>query len=547
MATRTSGFDIRLGVKDLAVVRQALEDVGRGGESALNRIDASAKRVSSGGLRTMTTSTRDLEGGLRGITAQLGPLTAGLAAAFSVNRISGFVKSSIDAVGGLGELSEQLGVTTKALQVYQFAAAQSGISSAELSTSFQFLSKTIGEAAQGQKVALDAFNNLGVGILDSGGRLRPTTAIFRDIADAIQKIDDPAKRAAAAVDLFSRGGQRLLPILSQGSRGLDAYSDAAHRSGVVLDDDVIAAADRASDKMAALSVQVEKLGQSFAVKLAPVLTTVAADLANVIDGPSLSDKIATLRRDIERIGDSGDKLLKLNSLRGIFDAIFGGGAKDVAALRAELDILLELDKLRARLIQPAKPGEGTSNPEDAAAAAKKRADEEKRLNDQREKGLQLSLAQAVQYDKDRENAFVRSAALIKQQDATEKIIADLEREPRLLALSSTERRVQIELAGVLESKGRALSATEKDRVRTAVEQTAAVEAQQRALEAAQRETERRIQVTTDRIVDFGADAFDRILDKGTDAFQALGDEATNIMRRTFAQIIADAPIRPIIL
>ncbi len=233
--------------------------------------------------------------------AAVGRGAASLVAAVGVRGLLEFGKQALDAAGGLGELAEQLGIGTDALQVWQFAAAQSGLSTEQLEAGISKLSRTIGEAAGGNKEAIDSFKNLGIRILDAGGNLRSTEDILGDIADAIAGIDDPAKRASAAVDFFGRSGQRLLPILSQGREGLKQFEEQARRAGAVLSADQIAAADKASDAVAALTLQWDKFGQTLAVKVAPAISSVIAALNELTIRGGPRETIDRLSRQMEAV------------------------------------------------------------------------------------------------------------------------------------------------------------------------------------------------------------------------------------------------------
>lgn len=168
----------------------------------------------------------------------------------SVGALVDFTRQAVEMVGGLGELAEQLGVSTGALQVFRFAAAQNGVSVEQLETGLIRLNDAIGNAARGNDDALKTFNELGVRILDSAGHLRTTEQIINDVADGLTRIEDPARRAAAANDLFGRAGARLLPLLTGGSEGLRQFAEAARAAGAVLGDDLIQRLDAASDAMA---------------------------------------------------------------------------------------------------------------------------------------------------------------------------------------------------------------------------------------------------------------------------------------------------------
>lgn len=232
--------------------------------AALKRADAETRTAAS-------SLQRSLVGIDRGF-ATLRQTLAAFGIGFGLTQLVRMGRQALDAAGGLGELAEQLGISTTLLQELQFGAGQAGVSQQELESAIARFSRTVGEAADGNRTYIETFDALGVGILDSSGRLRSTEAVLRDVSEALAAIDDPARRAAVAADLFGRSGQSLLPILGQGAAGFDQLSQAAAEAGVVLSGEMIAAADVASDRLAALDQQVTKLIQTLAVKFAPALT-----------------------------------------------------------------------------------------------------------------------------------------------------------------------------------------------------------------------------------------------------------------------------------
>jgi hypothetical protein len=57
-------------------------------------------------------------------------------------------KRALDYASSLGEVAQQLGVTTRELQVYRFAASQVGLTQEEMDAGLQKLTRTMGEAAK---------------------------------------------------------------------------------------------------------------------------------------------------------------------------------------------------------------------------------------------------------------------------------------------------------------------------------------------------------------------------------------------------------------
>lgn len=227
--------------------------------------------------RRMTNQLAGIDRAVGGLQRSFGVLTKVAGAfgiALSVRGLVNFTKGALDAAGGLGELSQQLGVGIEQLQVYQYAATQAGLSQGDLQTALSKLSRTIGEAAAGEKEASDAFARLGISVRDANGNVRATDDVLRDVAERFKSLPDAAQQAAAAADLFGRSGQKMLPILADGAAGLQRFEDRARKLGIVLSKEQSDAADKASDKWAEFSFVLGKLAQRVAVDLAPAMAAV---------------------------------------------------------------------------------------------------------------------------------------------------------------------------------------------------------------------------------------------------------------------------------
>ena len=82
------------------------------------------------------------------------------------------------------------------------------------------MQKFLVEAAQGSKGAGDTLSKLGLRLSDLG-RLSPDQQ-FELLADRISKIQDPAIRAATAMEVFGKTGTSLLPLMQDGAKGIEA-------------------------------------------------------------------------------------------------------------------------------------------------------------------------------------------------------------------------------------------------------------------------------------------------------------------------------------
>lgn len=140
--------------------------------------------------------------------------------------------------------AQRTGMSAEAYQELAFAAEQTNISADTLQHSMILLARQSFEAAHGSHEAAFAFRQLGVGVYGAHGQLKPTDELLGDLADRFSKMPDGVKKTALATQAFGRGGAELIPLLNKGRAGIDELRDSAESYGVVLDEDVIAAAER---------------------------------------------------------------------------------------------------------------------------------------------------------------------------------------------------------------------------------------------------------------------------------------------------------------
>ena len=206
--------------------------------TAINKTAAAFNSIQKG-LGEMASAANLAKGALASVVAMV---TSGAFLQFG--------RQALDAAGGIAELAAQTGASTKALQAYKFIALENGVSNEQMQKGFAQLTKRLGEAKLGSDKMIEAFAAVGI----SGSQLANLTtdqAMLR-IADALSKIEDPAKRAALETQLFGKAGQALDPILTQGSAAIAEQTRKLEELGVIMDDAMIAKADDAADKMAML-------------------------------------------------------------------------------------------------------------------------------------------------------------------------------------------------------------------------------------------------------------------------------------------------------
>ncbi len=212
----------------------------------LNTVDRNFDKLGKGAGRLKTA--------LAGFGA--GAVT-GILASFSVDTLIGVARRSLETGSALGELSQQLGVTTDDLQTYRYIATQTGIAQETMDSSLGKLTKSIGAAAQGSKKQVAALSEIGFSIAEIESGALTAGVVIPRLADALAKIPEPARRAALETALFGKSGQELDTLLAGGSTGLRKFSDEYERLGIKLSGDQIKRLDDAADAYAKLKLQLE--------------------------------------------------------------------------------------------------------------------------------------------------------------------------------------------------------------------------------------------------------------------------------------------------
>jgi hypothetical protein len=175
---------------------------------------------------------------------------AGFISGLSIGAITQGIKASLDYAGSLGEIAQQLGVTTRELQTFRYAVSQNGGSIEQADQALGKFSIALSKALSGSKQTAAAFQSVGVSLADL--RSKSKSEVIGQIADNMKAAGGASANAAAGVALFGRGFQKIIPTLDQGSAGMNELAAAADELGIVLSDEQIQNADRTADKLDAL-------------------------------------------------------------------------------------------------------------------------------------------------------------------------------------------------------------------------------------------------------------------------------------------------------
>lgn len=584
-------FNVRLSVVNAEAAAAALRKFGGEGEKALRQIEAQLERQKRAGADANPFA--NLERGLDQF-ARKASTFAGIASGAVVGGLAAIAKGAFDAAGNLVDIADSTGVTVEALQELRRVAGQAGVGTEALDKALATLARRVAEAAQGTGEGKKVFDQYGIAVKNLDGTIRPVEAVLNDVAEAMRRSGDATEQNRIATALFERSGRLLVPVLKDGAAGLAAMRSEARALGGIMGDDLARKADAAGDRLQVLGQAVRGAFQIGLLReFVGPLDEVTSKLKDqqVVEGAerigaAVGDLIRLMAENqdvIVRIGGAlaglsvgarfGPKGAIAGGLAGIFTPeildLIKGTQLSLAQINAEMDKLQgrkanevltkeEVARIDDRLAQLTALQGALIEGEDAAKRAGKAVKDVGAGPVEVPQGIKDILRELEQLQQ-------RSSALelgglgafkdLKQQHE------DLNEIAELTAKLQNDYNLSLEKANELAANLVGLRRSEKLAIEKAEDaqkhKNAADEAQaratkkaeedqQRRAERAQRELDRMAEHSADRVVDFGGDALDTILKRGKNTWSELWDSFVDFARRSFAQVAAEAIVRPII-
>jgi hypothetical protein len=130
---------------------------------------------------------------------------------------------AVNAADQIQDLSDATGIGAGRLLNFKQSLIEAGGRTEDFEKISAKLNQTLGEAAQGNEKTRKSFKDLGIDLGDANGKLRSTDELLPEILSALSAIDDPATRAATAVDLLGKAANKI--DWTKVSAGKDAIKD----------------------------------------------------------------------------------------------------------------------------------------------------------------------------------------------------------------------------------------------------------------------------------------------------------------------------------
>lgn len=190
--------------------------------------------------------------------------------------------SAITLSDDLATQAQVTGLSTDALQEYNYMAELVDVSVDTITGSMTKLTRNMKSAQSGTGTAASAFQKLHVRVTNLDGSLRSNQDVFNDVIDSLGNVANETERDALAMEIFGKSAQELNPLIEAGSNQIRSYAQEAHDMGYVMSEDVIAKNVQASDAYQRMQNSITAAKNEIGSELAPVIGRAAETIQKLI-------------------------------------------------------------------------------------------------------------------------------------------------------------------------------------------------------------------------------------------------------------------------
>lgn len=238
--------------------------------TAVDKISGPLKNISRASKMTHK-SLRDIGNAGGELMRKIGlPAFASFSAiTFGAYRAS---KAAMDYAGAIQDAADRTGAGVTEYQTLANMLGLVGGTAEDAEMAFTKFNKGMADGAAGvDKNFAGLMRKLQIPLKDAKGNIRSLADTLPDLAAAFEKNKNPAVQTRMAMELFSKGGAKMIPILNKGREGLIAWIKEQERLGVIVSQDSVAALDDMGDSAATVGTQIKALQANALAKLVPVI------------------------------------------------------------------------------------------------------------------------------------------------------------------------------------------------------------------------------------------------------------------------------------
>lgn len=238
--------------------------------------------LASFGFQVDQKAIADADTGVKRLTSSLGSIRdvlGGAALALGIREVFSFAAESATALDTLDKFGAQVGINAREVAQWDLALQDAGLGLEEARSGLRDATKNIGESIRaGGDLATTLRRDLGVQLRDSSGEFRDQNELLTDATLGLANVENAAKRAAIAEQLFGGAAGGFIRVAEAGTDALQAQREEFDK----LNPDFEQQIENAKEAAAALDAY-RKSTQAARNRVAGALLPIFTRLVTVFD------------------------------------------------------------------------------------------------------------------------------------------------------------------------------------------------------------------------------------------------------------------------
>jgi chromosome segregation ATPase len=219
--------------------------------------------------------------------------------------------------------SQVTGIATDKLQEYMYAAELVDVSVDTLTKSMAKQIKSMKSAQDGSKTMVEAYEKLGVEVMNADGTLRDSDTVYWEIIEALGNLENETERDALAMTILGKSAQELNPLIEAGAEKMEELGKQAHDAGYVVSDEMLNAYGALDDQLQLLNNGSTALKNALGSVLLPIMTDLASEGVSLLGEftKGVQDANGDISKIADVIGEILPKALNIVMKHGKYDTI----------------------------------------------------------------------------------------------------------------------------------------------------------------------------------------------------------------------------------
>ena len=234
---------------------KALKDIGKAGASLSRQFSFIGKNA----------------GTVMGNIGRLASPFVALGGAATVAGMTAMVKNTANYGDQIANMVERVGWGTKAFQEYAHVARFSDMTTEEFAGNLEKLTRNMGMLRAGSGSLLTSIQKVSPALAEQLKATKTNEEAFELMISAIQKVEDPAKKAYLANAAFGKSGLKMVQLANHGADGIAKLRKEAQDMGIVLSETAVNNSAAFNDALEQNSETLRGLSGTITTHILPVI------------------------------------------------------------------------------------------------------------------------------------------------------------------------------------------------------------------------------------------------------------------------------------